>query len=536
MMNREFNTPCKEGSIMRITIAVACLAMLACGTAVASGDGGTTLVGVVPFGYSGSDSRWISEKLFDFLEDGFEGSAEYSFISNGDLEDAFEDQGFNPSDFEYGVPPDFVVSAGLALGADIILYGNVFPGAGEQFQVIVNIGIPASGNTISTDPSLVAKNSDPVRALADQIIATLAEEVGGRAQQALDQAEFSIRMQNWSMAIMFLKQALAVNPGLLEARYQLAEVYLEADVDSVDQALEVLEGILAEDPASSRVLVGMGNVYLAQGDAATAKGYFEQAVELDAENADAYLGLASAFQELGELPQAVASFEGALAQNPDNLNIKFPLSLLYFQLEQYDQAIPYMEDVLAANPGMTALRYRLIQSYVNTSQYGNAADHAVIFLESDPDDSQKILYTAQLEAWAGRTSSAVSRIESLISSTGSREAYILLATIYRDSGQRSSMQSVFSRLSSAHPGDPLANYMMGAFYYQTGTNKARVSELVTENLPTWEAAISELNTAISYLSQVTGYRAGDAQTMITAATNSIALCEEKIDRVERYSS
>jgi len=107
--------------------------------------------------------------------------------------------------------------------------------------------------------------------------------------------------------------------------------------------------------------------------------------------------------------------------------------------------------------------------------------------------------------------------------------------VYRDSGQRGSMQGVFNRLQSAYPGDPIANYMVGAFYYQSGSSKAQVSELIPENVATWEAAISDLNTAISNLNQVTGYRAGQAQNMVSAALNAISLCEEKIDRVNRYS-
>jgi tetratricopeptide (TPR) repeat protein len=522
--------------MMRITCAAACLAMIACGTAAASGGGDTATVGVVPFGYSDDDARWISEKLFDFLIAGLEDAEQYSFISEGDLEDAFEGMGFNPSDFEYGVPPDFVVSAGVSLAADMMIYGNIAPGGGGMYQVTWNICVPSSGNTINADPASVLKNTDPVRELAGLMVSSLADLVGGRAQQALDQAGYSISMESWSMAIMFLKQALAIDPELLEARYQLADVYLQTGVDSVDKALETYQGILDSDPGSSRAMVGMGNVHLAMDDAASAQSLFQQAVDIDPENADAYLGLASAYQALGQLDQAVTSFEGALAQNPTSLTIKFPLSLLYYQLGRYAEAAPYMEDVLAANPDMTTLRTRLIQSYVELDQFGSAAENAVILLASDPDNAQKILYTAQLEAWAGMTSSAVSRLESLISGTGNREAYILLATIYRDSGQRSSMQSVFSRLSSAYPNDPLASYMMGAFYYQSGSSKSRVSELVAENIPTWESAISELNTAISYLSGVTDYRSGDAQTMIQAANNSIALCEEKIDRVQRYSN
>ncbi|NOQ21747.1 MAG: tetratricopeptide repeat protein [Candidatus Aegiribacteria sp.] len=519
---------------MRIMFATVCLILLACGTAVASGDGEAARIGIVPFGYSCSDARWISNKLYDALKDILEDSPEYSFISKGDLEDAFEDLGFNPSDFEYGVPPDFVVDAGLALGTEMILYGNITP-AGDEFQVLWNVSITASGNTINADPAIVPKNTDPVKALAASMIADLSELIGGRTRQALDQAAFSIQMKNWSMAIMFLNQALSIDPTLLDARFQLADIYLEADVDSVDQALEVYEGILAEDEMNPKALSGIGNVYLANDDPATARIYFENAVEIDPENADAYLGLAEAYQALGEIDQAVASFETALAGNPGNLSIKFPLSLLYYQTEEYSRAIPYMEEILAVNSNMNGFRQRLIQSYLKVGDYGSAADHVVIYLESDPDNSQKILYTAQVESWAGRTSSAVNRLESLISSTGNREAYILLATIYRDSGQRGSMQNVFSRLSSAYPNDPLANYMMGAFYYQSGSTKARISELVADNIPVWRGAINDLNTAISYLSHVTGYRAGSAQSMISAANNSISLCEEKIDRVERYS-
>ncbi len=520
--------------MMRYIFVIACLALLACGTAVASEDGESTRVGIVPFGYSGSDARWISEKLFNELKNNFEDSEEYSFISKDDLKDAFEDLGFNPSDFEYGVPSSFVANAGIALGADMILYGNISP-SGEEFMVLWNVCIPVSGNTVNADPAFVPKNTDPVRQLAGEMVSVLSELIGGRIQQALDQAAFSIQMKNWSMAIMFLKQVLSVDPTLLDANFQLAGIYLEPDVDSVNMAMQIYETILNTDESNADALAGLGSVYLAQNDAETAKTYFESAVDIDPENADAYLGLASAYQALGELDQAVSSFEEALAQNPDNLSIKFPLSLLYFQLGEYSQAIPYMEEILALNSNMVGLRQRIVQSYIKVCQYGNAADHAVILLEFDSGNSQMILYTAQVESWAGRTSSAVNRLESLISSTGNREAYILLASIYRDSGQRGSMQSVFSRLSNAYPNDPLANYMMGAFYYQSGSNKARISELIPENISTWQSAIGDLNNAISYLSQVTGYRYSNAQNMVQAACNSISLCEEKIDRVERYS-
>ncbi|MBC8428655.1 MAG: tetratricopeptide repeat protein, partial [FCB group bacterium] len=470
---------------MKISIILALTMFLACGTVLASNDDAEVRVGVVPFGYCDSDSKWVSEKLYDTLEDTFEESCEFAFIDDGDLEDAFADVGL--TDFQYGVPPDFVIEAGEILDAKIIIFGNVFA-AGDEFQVLWNVCVIASGNTINAPPVLVAKNTDPVETLAGEIFLALDELIGGRAQQALDQAEFSIHMENWEMAIMFLKQALSVDPDLHDARFQLADIYLLSEVDSIDMAKENYQFVLERDNTSSLALIGLGDVYMALDSALEAKEYYELAIDCDSTNADAYLGLAAAYQDLGELEQAVVSFEEVIAQNPDNNVVKFPLSLLYYQLEDYESAIPYMLDVLDANPGMIGLRQRLIQSYLNTHQFGNAADHAVIMLDSDPDNVDKIMYTAQLEANAGRSSSAVNRLEGLISSTGYKEAYILLATIYRDNGQRSSMQNVFARLSSAYPSDPLANYMMGAFYYQSGSSLARISELIPENISNWNEA------------------------------------------------
>jgi len=520
--------------LIKIAIIGFFTVLMACGTAVASGDGETVMIGLIPFGYSDDDTRWISNKLFDSLEDEIEASPEYGLIRERDLDDAFEDIGFDPDQFQYGVPPDFVADAGEIMGADLIIFGFVIPGD-EHYQVLWSVAVIASANVVTPAPSVVIKNSDPIKVLAGEIVQSLEAEVGQRAQEALNIAQYHMSVQNWVMAISSYRQALAIVPSLIDARLELASIYLKSDVDSTARAKEIYEEILADDPSNSIALGGMGSVFMSEGNPSAAKDYFDSAIEVDPDNAAAYLGLAAAYSELGMLDEAVISFENALAQNPGNLQARYALGLLYIQLEEYDEAIPHLETILDVRPEFSNLRLKLIAAYGVVGRYSDAADNSVILLEDQPDNEELILYTAQMEARAGRTTSSVNRLESLISSTGNRQAYILLATVYRDSGQRGAMQNIFLRLKSAYPNDPIANYMMGAFYYSSGTQKAQVSELIIENVPTWETAISELNTAISYLNQVTGYRASQAQNMVAAAQNAISLCEEKIDRVERYS-
>lgn len=523
--------------MIRVSFAGLCLAVLACSQAVASdgGEGGQTLVAVAPFGYGDSDGRWVSGKLFDELKSEFESAPGYAFVSRGDFEDAASGLGFTSSDFQYGIPPDIACQAASIVEADLVVYGFVTNAGAGSFSVSWNIGIVSSGSTVTPVPSTVLKNGDAVAVLAGQMVSSISQEVGQRVQNSLDMADYHVSTENWPMAITSLRQALAVDASLIDARLLLASIYMRSEVDSIEKAGDVYEGILAESPGNSDAMAGLGQVFLQRSMPAEARTYFEQAIQTNPDNASAYVGLASAFNALGMIDEAVNSFESALAQNPQNLQARYALGLLYVQLGDYSDAIPHLEEVLAAHPEFTNLRLKLISAYSETGRHSEAADNAILVLEERPDDIQLALFTAQLEARAGRSSSAISRLESIISSSSDRQAYMMLATIYRDGGQYGAMQQVFSRLHSAYPNDPVANYMVGAFYYQSGTRKAQVQELIPENIPTWEQAVQELSSAIGYLNQVTGYHSGQAQEMVSAAQNAISLCEEKIDRVRRYS-
>lgn len=519
----------------RIALSLLVPMLLGCAHSWASDTEGSVAVGVIPFGYSGSDTRWVAEKLMDFLGDRFEENSEYDLVDFDDLEDAFDDLGFDTDQFRYGVPPEMVSEAGSITGSDMIIFGFVTPCMGETFQISWSISVVASENTISPAPINVQKNSESVSEAASAMVASVGIEVTSRAQDALNMADYHISTENWPMAIMSLKQAISTDPGLTDARVRLAEIYARDEVDSLDKAEEIYTQILATDATNSQALEGMGEVELSREDYDRAREYFQTAIDANPDNAEAYMGLAKAFRSMGRTDEAVQNFEAALAQNPDNLQARYALGLLYVELEDYEKSIPHLLEVLDSRPDFSNLRLKLISAYTELGQYGKAADQAQILLESQPDNSELVLYTARMEALAGRTSSAIDRLEGLIASTGNRQAYITLATIYRDIGNRGAMQNVFSRLKSAYPADPVANYMMGAFYYHSGTAKAQVSDLVPENVPVWRSAVSELQTAISYLNQVTGYRAERAQNMVSAASNAISLCEEKIDRVERYS-
>jgi tetratricopeptide (TPR) repeat protein len=508
--------------------------MLACSTALAESGNEATAVGIIPFGYSDENSLWISGKLDDFLKNSLNASEEFSLISESDLENAFEGIGFDPNQFQYGVPPEMITQAGTAMAADLIIFGFVVPATGDQYQVMWNVVVVSSGNTISPAPSMVQKNTDPVRELAETIVSEINGHVGARADESLNMARYHAANSSWDSAITSYRQVLEVNPEHIEALTELAGIYMKSDVDSVARAEEIYNLIIGFNAGNSYALSGLGSIALNRENYQAAKDYFDQAIAADPDNTGAYSGLAQSYTAMGMTDEAVASFETALSANPGNLQARYALGLLYAELGNYNAAIPHIEAILDVRPEYTNLRLKLAAAYAAIGDYSSAADNAIIVLDASPDNTEMALFVAQYEATAGRTSAAVNRLEGIISSTGSRQAYLLLATVYRDSGQRGSMQNVFSRLHSAYPDDPVANYMVGAFYYQTGSSKAGVSELVLGNIPTWESAISDLGTAITYLNQVTGYRASQAQNMVTAAQNAINLCTEKIDRVNRY--
>jgi tetratricopeptide (TPR) repeat protein len=109
----------------------------------------------------------------------------------------------------------------------------------------------------------------------------------GRYEEAIDQME----------------QAVALAPNLVNSRFELAALYLTQDNN--EAAVATYESILALQPRNVRAMVRMCAAYLKVGLFDQARGYCDDATEIDPNNAQAW-------QQLGELSFRRRNYEGAI--------------------------------------------------------------------------------------------------------------------------------------------------------------------------------------------------------------------------------
>ncbi len=102
------------------------------------------------------------------------------------------------------------------------------------------------------------------------------------------------------------------NPSDLQSQANLATAYLEKG--RLDDAERVYKWTIAVDPAYGNAYNGLGVIAIQKQDPATARGYFEKAVQFDPELADAQLNLGLIYKMAGDRERARACFQAFLAK------------------------------------------------------------------------------------------------------------------------------------------------------------------------------------------------------------------------------
>lgn len=99
------------------------------------------------------------------------------------------------------------------------------------------------------------------------------------------------RAGRWDDAIETFQKTLEINPAFIKAYHNLGNVYLDLkNPDAVIQCYQSALNITPDDPPANYM---MGQLYLERRDAMQARAYFQRAVVLDPQFADAWTSLAT---------------------------------------------------------------------------------------------------------------------------------------------------------------------------------------------------------------------------------------------------
>ena len=205
---------------------------------------------------------------------------------------------------------------------------------------------------------------------ADEAIATLtrARDAGIASPAAAGQLGIYLAESGRAdQAVPLLEALVAGERPAIDPLNALGIAY--ARRGDADRALQTFTRVLELDRDSAIALENVGAVHVQRGDRAAAAEAFERAVELAPRSSRAHAGLGVVQLQGGDRPAAVASWRRAVELDPDNFDALFNLATELVNAGDLTAARPYLEQfVLSAPPAFYAEDIRRLAGVLQTAR------------------------------------------------------------------------------------------------------------------------------------------------------------------------
>jgi len=150
-------------------------------------------------------------------------------------------------------------------------------------------------------------------------------------------------------AIRAFEQALAIDPGNVDALNRLGSVYLAVNRPAV--ALDVFRRIpIANRSVSHTTCQSFGLAHYQMEAFDSSAVYYQQALRLDTNNAELYYRLGSAKLAAGDAEASVASLRRAIELDAGNTGAYRNLATAFAELDRFDDAKATFTQLLKLNP------------------------------------------------------------------------------------------------------------------------------------------------------------------------------------------
>ena len=157
------------------------------------------------------------------------------------------------------------------------------------------------------------------------------------------------------------RQALSLNPSFVQARYYLAQVYL--NLGRAQRAREELDAALAQVPGHPQFLALLGEAERHLGHPQRSIELNQQALQVDPSFAQAryYSGLA--LLDLGRRDEAIRELERVAQSGPELADVYLSLGSAYLDAGRLDEALDALRHGNRIDPARPDIRLRLARAY-----------------------------------------------------------------------------------------------------------------------------------------------------------------------------
>jgi tetratricopeptide (TPR) repeat protein len=158
-----------------------------------------------------------------------------------------------------------------------------------------------------------------------------------------------------------LRQALDLNPGLVAARYVLAQVYL--DMGRFESVRDEMQAALTQAPGQPQFLAVLGEAERRMGNPARSVELNEQALRASPSFPEATYYLARAQLDLGKRDDAIRNLEQVARMGAPVADVYISLGDAYLDSNRPDDAIAALEQGVRVAPARAEVHIQLARAY-----------------------------------------------------------------------------------------------------------------------------------------------------------------------------
>jgi arylsulfatase A-like enzyme/predicted Zn-dependent protease len=250
-----------------------------------------------------------------------------------------------------------------------------------------------------------------------------------------------------------------------------------------EDAIRMLQGIIADDPKISDAHFALGNIYLRTRKFNDAISAFKKALELKPDDSFAVINVAGAYQSMGRFDEAEQFVLDYLKAGFRDSQLLYLLGNMNFLRKNYDKAIGYFEQCLGENPRSTSAHNGLAAIYITRDDLAKAEEHLRAAMALNPRLQSLRYNQAQLLEKQNRFPEAADYyLQEIQDSPKSYKALFNLSRVYRTLGREDDELRTLQRTAEVEPDFPLTYFYLARILLRRGGDYAQAIAWVEKGI------------------------------------------------------
>ncbi|MCC0175433.1 tetratricopeptide repeat protein [Waterburya agarophytonicola K14] len=192
-----------------------------------------------------------------------------------------------------------------------------------------------------------------------------------------------LEQKQTELAIACYRRAITLEPGLVEAYWQLGMILLNSG--KAQGAIACYQQALKVDSRNPRSYFLLGSAFLETKQFPAAISCYQKAAQIEGNNADIYHNLGEALVKEKKWQEAEVAYKKAIAINPDNSWHHNNLGNVMLETQQWQAAILNFERAIELNPGFVWSHYNLGEALAKLERWNEAVEAYTVAQKLRPD-------------------------------------------------------------------------------------------------------------------------------------------------------